>query len=179
MSQVVINTKKASAKKSQSKKTSTKAKKSKTTQESDSSDGSESDIEAPPEPSPIPPQRPTDRMEAAAYDTMQAVWAPRNKRVAPEKVKSALVAYKDLVKTLRDSWKDQVNAMKLAENSGDNAKANALKQDVTLQRGVMDRILETTIGVGHPVIVEKYVPFPCESAHLAFAPLPVIVSIEL
>ncbi|KAJ6157644.1 hypothetical protein N7470_005236 [Penicillium chermesinum] len=152
--EVVIEAKKAPVKKAtQPKKT--KAKKTKTTQESDSSDDSESDIEAPPEPSPIPLQRPTDRLEAAEYDTMQAVWAPRNKRAAPEKVKNALVVYKDLVKTLRDSWKDQVQAMKAAENSGDNEKANALKQDVTLQRGMMDRILETTLRVGHPVIVEK------------------------
>ncbi|KAJ5135082.1 uncharacterized protein N7515_004360 [Penicillium bovifimosum] len=123
--------------------------------ESESSDESDLEIEEPDEPSPIPPVRPTDPEAAAQYDTLQAVWSPRNKWPGPEKVKNALVAYKDVVKALRDAWKDQVQAMKSAENDGDNDKATKLKEKVMLQRRTMDKIATTTLDMGHPNIVEK------------------------
>lgn len=121
-----------------------------------SSDNSDLEIEAPDEPSPIPTTRPTEPVAAAEYDTLQAVWSPRNKRPAADKVKSALVAFKDVIKVLRDAWKDQVQAMKLAENQGNNAKAIQLKEDVALQRRIMDKIVIITMDMGHPMIVEKY-----------------------
>ena len=117
-------------------------------------------MEVDPEPSPLPPARSSEPLEAARYDTIQAVWSPRNLRAPVEKVKSALVAFKDLVKGLRDGWRDQVQAMKTAENQGDNDKTTQLKQAVILQRHVLEKIISTTLETGHPVIVEKYVPPP-------------------
>jgi len=117
-------------------------------------------LEVDPEPSPLPPARSSEPLEAARYDTIQAVWSPRNLRAPVEKVKSALVAFKDLVKGLRDGWRDQVQAMKTAENQGDNDKTTQLKQAVILQRHVLEKIISTTLETGHPVIVEKYVPPP-------------------
>jgi hypothetical protein len=131
-------------------------KKTKGQTESDSSDDSELEIEAPDEPSPLPLSRPGDPIEAGAYDSMKAVWSPRNKWPSADKVKGALVAFKDVIKVLRDAWKDQVQAMKLAENQGDNAKAGQLKESVALQRRIMDKIVDTALTVGHPTIVEKY-----------------------
>lgn len=124
-----------------------------------SSDNSDLEIEAPDEPSPIPATRPTEPIAAAEYDTLQAVWSPRNKRPTADKVKGALVAFKDVIKVLRDVWKDKVQAMKLAENQGNNEKSTHLKQDVALQRRIMDKIVIITMDMGHPMIVEKYV-FP-------------------
>jgi len=100
---------------------------------------------------------------------MQAVWSPRNKRVPADKVKSALVTFPKIIKTLRDAWKDQVQAMKLAENQGDNDKAMKIKKDVALQRQVMDVIVRTALDVGHPMIVEKYdlPPIPFSPPSLA------------
>lgn len=49
--------------------------------------------------------------------------------------------------------------MKLAENQGNNEKSTHLKQDVALQRRIMDKIVIITMDMGHPMIVEKYV-FP-------------------
>lgn len=130
--QVVINSKKPIAKKQTKKPAAKSTKQASTRSDSESSDESELEIEAPDEPSPIPPARPTETEAAAQYDTLQAVWSPRNKWPGPEKVKTALVAYKDLVKALRDAWKEQVQAMKVAENQGDNAKAAQLKDQVTM-----------------------------------------------
>ena len=138
-------------------------------EESDSGSSDESDLEVDPEPSPLPPARSGEPLEAARYDTIQAVWSPRNLRAPAEKVKSALVIFKDLVKVLRDSWRDQVQAMKTAENEGDNDKATQLKQAVILQRRILEKIISTTLETGHPVIIEKYVPLPLELVpHPAF-----------
>ncbi|KAJ5884824.1 Zinc finger CCCH-type [Penicillium taxi] len=125
--------------------------------ESDDSDYSDSDIEAPDELPPIPvgTPRPTEPVAAAENDTFHIVWSPRNKRVPADKFKSALVAFKDIIKTLRDNWKDQVQLMKTAENQGDNDKAATLKQTVSLQRSIMNKIMTTTLEMGHPIIVEK------------------------
>lgn len=152
--------KKAPAKKApQVKKTGIKGQKKQQT-ESDSGSSDESDLEVDPEPSPLPAVRSSEPLEAAHYDTIQAVWSPRNLRVPAEKVKGSLVAFKDVVKGLRDGWKDQVQAMKTAENQGDNNKATKIKQAVALQRRIMEKIISTTLETGHPVIVEKYVPDP-------------------
>ncbi|KAJ5793520.1 hypothetical protein N7457_000119 [Penicillium paradoxum] len=156
--QVVIQTQKVAPKKQQMKKIGPKKTTSKS--ESESSDESDLEIEVPDEPSPIPPTRPTEPEAAAHYDTLQAVWSPRNKWPGPEKVKNAMVAYKDVVKALRDAWKEQVQAMKLAENEGDSNKEAKLKEKVILQRRTMDKIATTTLEMGHPNIVEKYVPPP-------------------
>jgi len=155
--EVVIPTKKSAAKKPSTKKAGSKTqKKVKGQAENDSSNDSDLEIEAPDEPSPLPPTRPNDPIGAAEYDTIQAVWSPRNKWPTADKVKGALVAFKDVVKVLRDSWRDQVQAMKLAENQGDNAKAAQLKESVTLQRRIMDKIVVTALNTGHSTIVEKY-----------------------
>lgn len=159
--QVVINIKKPGPTKQAKKATTKRQKQTLSKSESESSDESEFEIASPDEPSPIPLIRPTDPEGAAQFDTLQAVWSPRNKWPGPEKVKTGLVAYKDLVKTLRDAWKEQVQAMKVAENQGDNTKASSVKEQVTMQRRTMDRIAITTLESGHPNIVEKYVvPYP-------------------
>ncbi|KAJ5120181.1 Zinc finger CCCH-type [Penicillium atrosanguineum] len=146
--EVVIPAKKP-AKKPAAKKTGPKAQKKVQSQaESDSSDDSELEIEAPDEPSPLPPNRPSDPVEAGIYDSMKA-WP------SADKVKGALVAFKDVIKVLRDAWKDLVQAMKLAENQGDDTKAAQLKESVALQRRIMDKIVDTALNVGHPTIVEK------------------------
>ncbi|KAJ5288943.1 hypothetical protein N7478_001973 [Penicillium angulare] len=152
--QVVIESKKA-AKKQTAKKTAKTQKKAKGESESDSEYESDLEIEAPPEPSPIPAVRPTEPIAAAEYSTLQAVWSPRNKVVSADKVKSGLMEFKDIIKVLRDSWKDQVQEMKLAENNNNNEKAAELKKGVMLQRQTMDQIMITALNMGHPMIVEK------------------------
>ncbi|KAJ5623468.1 hypothetical protein N7490_012073 [Penicillium lividum] len=133
--QVVVATKKPT-KKQPAKKTAKKESKGK--QDSESSDDSELEIEAPQNRPPYP--------QFAHLSPLQQL---------PDKVKNGLMAFKEIIKALRDSWKDQVQAMKNAENQGDNDKAAQLKQGVTLQRQTMDKIMTTAMEMGHPMIVEK------------------------
>lgn len=137
--------------------------------DSDSND-SNIKVEVPPpeEPCPIPPTRPIEPLAAARYDTIQAVWSPRNRRPNADKVKNALVAFKDVIKTVRDTWKENTQAMKTAENQGDNTQAAQLKNAVVLQRHLMDVVVSTTLEMGHPMIVEKYVFFFFLIVSLAF-----------
>jgi hypothetical protein len=140
--------------------------------ESDTS-GSELEIEMPEEASPIPYTRPNEPVAAVQYDALQAVWSPRNRRPNVDKVKSALVAFKDVVKTVRDTWKEKSQAMKMAENKGENDKAAQIKKDVVLQRRLMHVVVSTTLDQGHPMIVEKYVlslffSYPLMNLNLAY-----------
>lgn len=123
---------------------------------SESSDSSDVEL-LPEEPSPIPPTYPTDPIDAASYDTLKAVWYPRNRRPDAEKIKSALVDFNNVVKGVRDAWKEKSQAMKASENKGESDKSNELKKDVVLQRHLMDAVVRTTLEMGHPTFIEKYV----------------------
>ncbi|GFF92074.1 hypothetical protein IFM60648_09621 [Aspergillus lentulus] len=146
--------KKKARTKTVSKKSTTLAKKS-SASESETSDDSDLEIQFPEEPSPIPATRPSEPEAAVEYDTLQAIWSPRNRRPNADKVKNALVAFKDVVKRVRDAWKESSQAMKMAENKDENDRAAQLKKDVVLQRRLMDVVVSTTLEKGHPAIVEK------------------------
>jgi hypothetical protein len=130
--------------------------------ETDTSD-SELEIEEPEEPSPPPQVRPADADGAAQYDSIKAVWSPRNRRPKAEKIKASLVAFKDVVKAVRDEWKTLSQAMKDAENQNDNDKAAELKKKVIQQRQIMNVVVSTTLDKGHGIIIEKYVHSPSPS----------------
>lgn len=168
--QVVIPVRKGLVGQAPKKKSRSQVQKKPSGRSEDDSSGSDLEIEAPDEPSPLPPSRPSEPIAAAEYDTLKAVWSPRNKWPSADKVKSALVAFKDVIKALRDTWREHVQAMKLAENQGTNDKATVFKEQAALQRRVMDRIVVTTLNLGHPAIVEKYAPPPLASFFLRLFP---------
>lgn len=127
--------------------------------ETDTSD-SELEIEEPEEPSPLPSVRPADAEGAAQYDSIKAVWSPRNRRPKAEKIKASLVAFKDVVKAVRDEWKSLSQTMKEAENQNDNDKAAEIRKKVVQQRQIMNVAVSTTLDKGHGIIIEKYVHSP-------------------
>lgn len=135
---------------------------------SDESDESDLEVQEPDEPSPIPATRPSEPAAAAEYDTLRAVWSPRNKPPSVDKVKNALVSFKDVVKAVRDTWKESTQSMKMAENKDENDKAAKIKEEVVLQRRLINVVIITTLEKGHPKIVEKYVHSHSQSlTHLA------------
>ncbi|KAL3466149.1 hypothetical protein BJX64DRAFT_22828 [Aspergillus heterothallicus] len=134
--------------------------------ESDYSDDSDLEIQEPEEPSPLPPVRPADPEAAAQYDCLQAVWSPRNRRPKVDKVKTAIVAFKDVVKTVRDGWRASSQTLKAAENKGESDETAELRKQVALQRRLMDVVVSTTLEKGHPMIVEKLGEHPMAVAAL-------------
>lgn len=123
----------------------------------DGSSDDETEKAIPPEPSPIPPTRPSDPKGAARYDAMKAVWAPRNRRTLASTVRNALVTFSDLVKGMRDSWKSKTESLKEAESKKDTTKINELKLQVEEAKEVFSVALKTALEWGHPAVVQRYV----------------------
>ncbi|KKY21566.1 putative c-x8-c-x5-c-x3-h type zinc finger protein [Phaeomoniella chlamydospora] len=120
--------------------------------------GTESDdleIEEPPESRPtiLDDPVPQDREQKATYDTVQAVWSPRNKGAIIERVRNGIALYGELVKRLRDDWKTQNEALKKAELS--NAPTDELKRQVAHGRKILQTVMETTLDKGHPAHITK------------------------
>lgn len=135
----------------------------KTEPESSSSSGTEdsdSELEVEmDEPSPIPPARPQDPEGGIKYDTLKAVWWPRNKQPAGSAIKNAMILFSDTIKSVRDTWKTRSEALKVAENQNQEDKIPAIKKDVIFQRRLLDLIINTTLEYGHPAFVARYVLF--------------------
>jgi hypothetical protein len=120
----------------------------------------ESDLEVLHEPSPLPAVRPEDVEGGVKYDTLKAVWSPRNMQPAASAVRDAMKLFSDLVKGVRDAWKSRSEALKAAENQNLEDSIPIIKKDVILQRRLLDLIVNTTLESGHPVLIQRYVHFP-------------------
>ncbi|PGH14959.1 hypothetical protein AJ80_05722 [Polytolypa hystricis UAMH7299] len=127
--------------------------------ESNDSDSS-SDLEVEPEPSPLPATRPSDLEGAVRYDTLKAVWSPRNKRPPISVVRNSMMLFSELVKGVRDTWKARSEALKAAENQNLEDKIPAVKKEVISQRRLLDLIVNTTLEFGHPSIFQRYGEHP-------------------
>lgn len=127
---------------------------------SSSDESDDSDTNVTPEPSPLPPARPNDPEGAIKYDTMRISWFPRNKRPSAGTIRSAIIQFSELVKTVRDAWKSRSEALKAAENQNQGSDVPTIKKDVQLQRRLIEDIVNTALQVGHPSIVERYVTYP-------------------
>lgn len=68
-----------------------------------------------------------------------------------------MVAYSELVKGIRDTWKGRSEALKAAENQNQEDKIPAIKRDVIFQRRLIDLVVNTALESGHPAIVRRYV----------------------
>lgn len=113
--------------------------------------------QTPAEPSPLPPSRPNDVEGGIKFDTLRAVWSPRNRQPHSANVRNSMVLFSDLVKGVRDSWKARSEALKAAENQNLEDKIPAIKREVIFQRRLLDQILNTTLEFGHPAFVQRYV----------------------
>ncbi|EEQ91502.1 hypothetical protein RJZ56_003241 [Blastomyces dermatitidis] len=128
---------------------------------SDSSDfDSSSDLDVAPEPFPLPPLRPLDIEGAIKYDTLKAVWSPRNKQPPISTIRHALTVFSELVKGVRDTWKAKSEILKAAENQNQEDKIPEIKKEVILQRRLIDLIVTTALDGGHPAIIQRFGEHP-------------------
>lgn len=111
---------------------------------------SEEDV---PEPSPLPPARPSEPLQAVRYDTMKAVWLPRNVAAQAEQIRSGLKDLWEVVKTIRDRWKSDNDAVKKATEAKKDSELPLLKDRVKNQRSMMEMALRSALEYGHPDIV--------------------------
>ena len=128
-----------------------------TSDESESeSSGSDAD---PSETSPLPPARPQSPSEAVAYDTIQALWLPRTRSASPEQIRNGLKQYWDVVRPIRDRWKNDLTALKEAEDAKRESEIPTLKDGVRGRRIMMEHALTAALHHGHIDIIQMYVLF--------------------
>lgn len=121
---------------------------------SDSGSEYESELEEEvPDPSPLPPARPSEPLQAVRYDTMKAVWLARNVPAQAEQIRSGLKDFWEVVKTIRDRWKSDSDAVKKATEAKKESEIPLLKDRVKSQRDMMEMALRSALEYGHPDVV--------------------------
>ncbi|KAF2812124.1 uncharacterized protein BDZ99DRAFT_474354 [Mytilinidion resinicola] len=122
--------------------------------ETESSDDSDySSDEETPEPSPLPDKRPEEPKAAVEYDVTEAVWLPPKSSARPEQIRTALVNFWEVVRTIRDRWRLDNAAVKQAEEKKRVSELPMLKSRVGSQQAMMEVALKTALEHGHPDIV--------------------------
>lgn len=124
---------------------------------SSESDYSDSSDDEEPEPSPLPVVRPTDIEGGTKYDVLKIVWFPRNKRPQTSEIRNSMVAFSDLVKRIRDTWKTHSEALKKAENQNQEQRIPTLKTHVVFQRRLLEVVVTIAVESGHPGFINRYV----------------------
>lgn len=103
-----------------------------------------------PEISPLPSEKPTDLVGAVRYDTIKALWRPRNQDLFKEQIKEALSNFSQIATVFRDEWgaigKDEAEKQATPES----AKARYAEQ-----RKRLESSLAAALEHGHEFIVEK------------------------
>ncbi|KAF2488453.1 hypothetical protein BU16DRAFT_545453 [Lophium mytilinum] len=122
--------------------------------ETDSSDDSDySSDEETPEPSPLPDSRPEEPKAAVNYDVTKAIWLPSKSSARPEQIRTALVDFWEVVRTIRDRWRLDNAAVKQAEEKKRVSELPMLRSRVGSQQAMMEVALKTALERGHPDIV--------------------------
>lgn len=125
-------------------------------EDSEYSTGSDEDLEDD-APSPLPSIRPTDPTKALEYDALKAVWAPKNKILSADVIRSSLADYWDLMRRLRDQWKSEAVSLQQAELRTENATTVQLRESVNEKRRLIESCIRTALIHGHRDIIERYV----------------------
>jgi hypothetical protein len=124
------------------------------------------------EPSPLPPKRPTSPREATEYDATRALWRGKRKSISSDSIRKGIVDFWEIIKTIRDRWKADSNAVTEAETKNRENELPLLKSRVKDQREMMESAFKAALKHGNRAIVELYVPpfpFVCFALH-EFAP---------
>jgi hypothetical protein len=124
----------------------------------DSESDSDLEIEEPPEPMPeiLKSDRPNDFDGKVLFDTVQAVWSPRNKLAVPDKIRAGIAQFGETIRKLRDAWKAKNAALQQAENAN-SSNVPSLKGEVGQYRRLMQNVAKTAVELGHPAHLKKYV----------------------
>ncbi|KAE9979811.1 hypothetical protein EG328_000659 [Venturia inaequalis] len=124
--------------------------------DSDSSDyDSDSDYDSEPEPEkfPLPGARPQDAIGATRYDSAKAVFLPRNVYVENEALRLGLKHFWNLIKTIRERWNKDSEAVKEAAEAKKDSELPMLRDRVKNQRDMMKVALDTAIEFGHADLI--------------------------
>jgi hypothetical protein len=105
---------------------------------------------------------PNDFDGKVLFDTVQAVWSPRDRHAVPDKIRAGIAQFGETIRKLRDAWKAKNAALQQAENAN-SSNVPSLKGEVGQYRRLMESVAKTAVELGHPAHLKKYVytfPFP-------------------
>jgi hypothetical protein len=116
----------------------------------ESSYTSDEDLEG----SPLQSKRPDNPKEAVEYDTTKALWRPKRRPVSGESIKQGMVAFWEIIRTIRDRWKTDTQAVTEAEEKKRAGEIPLLKSRVKDQRDMIEAAFKAALKHGHRSIVE-------------------------
>lgn len=106
------------------------------------------------EPSPLPAKRPDSPKSAVEYDTIKALWRGKKYGMDATDRRKGLVDFWEVVKTIRDRWKADSEAVKVAEDKKRIGELPLLKSRVKDQRDMAESAFKTALKYGHRSIIE-------------------------
>lgn len=106
------------------------------------------------EPSPLPPKRPDNPVEAVKYDAIKALWRSRSFEVSADEIRTGLKDIWEVVRTIRDRWKADAAAVTDAEEKKRLSELPLLRSRVKDQRDMMEAALKSALEHGHRNILE-------------------------
>ena len=108
-------------------------------------------------PSPNPLKRPDSPREATEYDTVKALWRGKRNGIGSESIRKGIVDFWEIIKTIRDRWKADSNAVTDAETKNRENELPLLKSRVKDQRDMMESAFKAALKHGHREIIGLYV----------------------
>ena len=136
----------------------TQAKKEESSTSEDDSSDDESDSESSDDESdkpPIPATRPVKAKEATRYDTVKSLWRPRDVTVSGDSIREGLGEFHELISTIKDRWKSDMNSLKEAEEAKKNSELPLLRERVQSQRDMLVVALKAAVDFGHPTLLDQ------------------------
>ena len=102
---------------------------------------------------------PADERGKAIYEVVKALWSPRNKSAPVESIRNGIARFGDIVRALRDSWKQKNDNLRKAELPGSPTAGDAagLRDEVARYRALMEEVMRRAFNFGHPAIIKRYV----------------------
>ncbi|OQO04363.1 hypothetical protein B0A48_10974 [Cryoendolithus antarcticus] len=106
---------------------------------------------------PLPSKRPDDDPKAAVeYDVIKALWRNKKKTIEAQSIRDGLKDFWEVVKTIRDRWKADSEAVKAAECKKQVGDLPLLKSRVKAQREMIEVAFRTAMKHGFKQIVELF-----------------------
>ena len=102
------------------------------------------------EEAPMAAARPSDPLQAVAWDTSKALWRSSRRGLTGDDIKAALGQYWLLLKAIRDRWTELEKAE--TEKGAETAR---LKGQISDQRDLINASLRAALATGHKDIVER------------------------
>lgn len=110
-----------------------------------------------PQKAPIPATRPTNPQAAVRYDSIKYLWRPSGEPVSTESIRDGMNRFNEVLQTIRDRWKSDLNNVSEAEQAKKEHEIPILKERVETQRHLLEVALNAAIEYGHADILDKYV----------------------